>query len=304
MLLKPDCIPCISKMALSSIRLLTDDEQLQKDLFSRVLEIPALRGLAWDQISPAVLEPVMNILIEAFENDDPFYELKKRQNSKALELYPGLKKAVERAEDPLFAAVNLAILGNSVDVMVTDRSIDVEEILKLQLHNASLKKSYTRLRQRLENTRLLLYLGDNSGEIVFDRLLIETIKEFFSAQVIFVVRGAPALNDATLEEAAEVGMEQTAKVISNGMSSPLPGTVLARCSSELTELFETSDLIISKGGANFDSLEEVKDRYGKIFFMLIAKCLPYSKYFNVELHQPVLGGGCAAAGVPRPPHGV
>ncbi|MDR3568416.1 MAG: ARMT1-like domain-containing protein [Syntrophobacteraceae bacterium] len=288
MLLQPDCIPCIAKMALSSIRLLTDDERRQKDLFTRVLEIPGLRGLAWDKISPEVLEPVMNILVEAFGKLDPFRELKERQNKKALELYPALKRAVEKAQDPLFAAVNLAIWGNSVDVMVTDRSIDVAEIVKRELDNASLKASYCEFRQRLERTHLLLYLGDNSGEVVFDRLLIETIKKFYAPQIVFVVRGAPALNDVTLKEAAEVGMDSTATVISNGMTGLAPGTILSRCSAELNELFETSDLVISKGGANFDSLEEVKDRYGNLSFLLIAKCPPYSKYFTVELHQPVL----------------
>lgn len=288
MLLKPDCIPCISKMALSSIRLLTDDEQLQKDLFSRMLEIPALRGQAWDQISPEVFEPIMNILVEAFGDGDPFKELKQRQNAKALELYPALKQAVERAEDPLFAALNLAIRGNSVDVMVTDRSIDVEEILTHELNNVSLRESFFRFREKLQNTRLLLYLGDNSGEVVFDRILIEMIKSLYDPRVIFVVRGAPVLNDVTVKEAAEVGMDATATVISNGMTGLIPGTVLSRCSPELNDLFETADLIVSKGGANFDSLEEFKDRYANLWFLLVAKCLPYSKYFNVDMHQPVL----------------
>ncbi len=253
-----------------------------------MLDIPALRGLARDMISPQVLELVMNILAGASGSNDPFFELKQRQNAKAMELYPALKQAVEKAEDPLFAAVNLAIWGNSVDVMVTDRSIDVEEILKRELQNVSLRNSYSTFLNRLKTTRLLLYLGDNSGEVVFDRILIETIKEFYDPEVVFVVRGTPALNDVTLKEVAEIGIDRTAKVISNGMVGPVPGTVLSRCSSELNDLFETADLIISKGGANFDSLEEVKDRYGNLSFLLIAKCIPYSKYFNVGMHQPVL----------------
>ena len=288
MLLKPDCIPCISRMALSTIRLLTDDEKRQKELFAKVLEVPALRGLSWDMTSPEVLEPVLNILAEAFGRDDPFFELKKRQNEKALELHPGLKQAVEEAEEPLLAAVNLAIRGNSVDVMVTERSIAVEEILKGELDNAGLKESYRAFRDRIEKTRLLLYLGDNSGEVVFDRLLIETIKKYRDLRVVFVVRGAPALNDVTFREAAQVGMDGTAEVISNGLNGHVPGTILSRCSSELNELFQTADLVISKGGGNFDSLEEVRDKFGNLSFLLLAKCPPHSKYFNVGMHQPVL----------------
>lgn len=288
MLLKPDCIPCILKMAVSSIRKLTGDEEVVKELIIKVLQIPALRGIEWDLSSPEVIEPVMDIIIEAFHTPDPFRTLKEKQNARGLELYPALKQLVKESEDPLFAAVNLAILGNAIDLMVSDRSIDIDKVLEQEIKNPIAEGPFRIFREKLSKARRLLYLGDNAGEIVFDKVLVETITALHGPQIFFVVRGAPALNDVTIREALEVGMDRAATVISNGMNSSVPGTILSRCSSDLRDLFENSDLIVSKGGGNFDSLEEEKDRCRNITFMLLAKCPPYSQYFKVRMYQPVL----------------
>ena len=289
MLITPDCIPCVLRMAISSIRKFTDNEDLVKELIIKILKIPALRGLEWDLHSPEVVEPFMNIIMEAFHTDDPFRTLKKEQNAKALKLYPTLKQLVNQSEDPLFAAVNLAILGNSVDLMISDHSIDVQKVLERELRNPILENPFPVFREALNKARLLLYLGDNCGEIVFDKLLIETIKDLYNLQIFFVVRGCPTLNDVTMEEAREVGMDRVATVISNGIEQPLPGTILSRCSSQLRDLFENSDLTVSKGGGNFDTLEEEKDNCKNITFMLLAKCRPYSEYFKVPMDQPIMG---------------
>jgi len=289
MLMTPDCIPCILRMAISSIRKLTEDENLIKELIIKILKIPALRGLDWRLSSPEAIVPFMDIIMEAFNTGDPFRALKEEENAKGLELYPALKQLVKQSEEPLFAAVNLAILGNGVDVMVSDRSIDVKKVLERELKNPILENPFRVFRETLGKARLLLYLGDNCGEIVFDKVLIETINDLYKPQIFFVVRGSPALNDATMQEALGVGMDRVATVISNGTQQPLPGTILSKCSSELRELFKNSDLIVSKGGGNFDTLEEQKDNCKNITFMLLAKCRPFSEYFKVRLHQPILG---------------
>jgi uncharacterized protein with ATP-grasp and redox domains len=124
---------------------------------------------------------------------------------------------------------------------------------------------------------------------VFDKLLIKTIRKMCNPEIAFVVRSVPTLNDATLDEARAVGMDKVATLVENGIDGPLPGTILKRCSNEVIDLVSRADLIISKGGGNFDTLEEEKgDLKGKITFMLLSKCDPYYRYFGVELHQPVL----------------
>jgi damage-control phosphatase, subfamily I len=288
MLITPDCIPCILKMAISSIRKLTEDEAILKEIITKTLKIPALQGLVWDRSSPEVIEPVMNLIMERFKSSDPFQGLKWEQNTKGLKLYPHLKQLVRESADPLLTAVHLAILGNSIDLMVSERSIDPEMVLAEKLNQPISEKAYLAFRQKLEKSRLLVYLGDNAGEIIFDKVLIETIRERYDPQIFFVVRGFPALNDVTLKEARMVGMDQAAVVVENGLTIPLPGTLLSKCSSEFKELFGGADLIISKGGGNFDTLEGEKGLSKDITFMLLSKCLPYCRYFNIPMYQPVL----------------
>lgn len=288
MRIKPDCIPCILKMVTSAIRTVNEDEGSLKEVLIKILQIPALRGLDWDGTSPEVIEQVLKVIMEIFHNPDPFRTLKEVQNQKGLELYPKMKQVVQGAADPLEVAVQLAILGNNIDLMVSDRSIEVEKSFEKGLDKPLPEKTCRVFREKLLKTKRLVYLGDNSGEVVFDRLLIETIHSLVDLEVFFVVRSSPALNDVTRREAELVGIEQVATVIENGQKAPVPGTILSRCSPEFRDLFQKSDLIISKGGGNFDTLEEEKNHSKDIAFMLLAKCHPYCQYFQTSLYQPIL----------------
>jgi damage-control phosphatase, subfamily I len=288
MLIKPDCISCILKMAITAIRNLTNDESIIRDLTIQILTIPSLRGLQWELSSPEVIEQVMVKIIEALGTQDPFYELKLQQNRIGESLYPTLKKLVQKADDHLQAAVKIAIMGNAIDLMVSDRSLDVEKTLNKELQQPLPENLLAAFKKKLEQTRSLVYLGDNAGEIVFDKLLLETIREAYRPEVIFVVRSAPALNDATVREAEMVGLDQVAAIMPNGLEAPVPGTILSRCSPELRKWIREADLVISKGGGNFDTLEGEKDLKADISFMLLSKCIPYCHYFQAQMYQPIL----------------
>ena len=177
MLIKPDCISCILKMAITAIRNLTADEAVIRDLTIQILTIPALQGLHWDLSSPEVIEQVMEKMITAFHTPDPFQALKLEQNRVGQSLYPTLKKLVQEADDPLQAAVKMAIMGNAIDLMVSDRTVEVEKTLVQGLQQPWAEKPFAAFRKKLEQTRSLVYLGDNCGEIVFDKLLLEIIRE-------------------------------------------------------------------------------------------------------------------------------
>ena len=115
-----------------------------------------------------------------------------------------------------------------------------------------------------------------------------TIREL-TAEIVFVVRSVPTLNDATLAEARSIGIDKIARVIENGVDGPLPGTLLSRCSNEVRDVVNRSDLIISKGGGNFDTLDEERNHLNKnIAFLLLSKCEPYYKHFGVKLYDPIL----------------
>ena len=289
MLILPDCIPCILNMAISSLKQLPLDENALKALYADILENPALRGRLWNTTSAEIIEDVWQKIVEKINSRDPFVELKSSQNEKIMALYPLLEKMVNEAADPLKAAVKLSILGNSMDLMVADPAITIGKSIAEKTKLPLSGENYSKFRQQLQTTRHLLIFGDNAGEIVFDKLLIETIKTIFQAEITFVVRSVPTLNDATIEEAKTVGIDKIVRVVENGIDGPLPGTLLNRCSSELNNLVRQSDLIISKGGGNFDTLDEERKNLNKrISFLLLTKCEPYSHRFGVKLYHPIL----------------
>jgi hypothetical protein len=276
-------------MSVAALRQLPLDENTIRELTTEILEIPALRGLDWNRTSAEVIEDIWRKIVKKTGSSDPFRLAKSNQNKKVMDLYPILKQMVHEAADPLYTAVKLAILGNSLDLMVADSAVTFENSIKDRVETPLSRKTYSTFEQQLRASNRLVYFGDNAGEIVLDKLLIDTIKELYSAEIVFVVRSIPTLNDATLTEARSIGIDNIARVIENGIDGPLPGTVLRRCSNEVNDLVRRSDLIISKGGGNFDTLDEEREHLQKkISFLLLSKCEPYYRHFGVEIHQPIL----------------
>ena len=289
MLLRPDCIPCILRMTITSLRKLPLDEDSVKTLYTDILENPSLHGLDWDTTSVVVIEDIWRKIVKKVGTADPFSLEKSNQNEKIMDLYPHLEKIVNAAADPLYMAVKLSILGNSMDLMVADTSITVENLISEKLKMPLSEENYSQFKQQLKASKHLLIFGDNAGEIVFYKLLIETIKKIHQLEITYVVRSVPTLNDATLKEAKSVGLDRIASVIENGIDGPLPGTLLSRCSSKVNDLVRQADLIISKGGGNFDTLDEERKHLNKnISFLLLSKCEPYCNHFDMKLYHPIL----------------
>jgi uncharacterized protein with ATP-grasp and redox domains len=179
MLMKPDCIPCISKMSISAIRMLTSDKRIIKELLCQILEIPSLRGLYWDITSSEVIELLMEKIVEAMDDPDPFYLLKVQQNKRMMELMPYLRNLLNGASDPLHLAIKLAILGNAIDLMISDTSLEIETAIGEMLEETRIPvERFLEFKEKLGGSELVLYLGDNSGEIILDKLLIEAMKEW------------------------------------------------------------------------------------------------------------------------------
>jgi damage-control phosphatase, subfamily I len=196
--------------------------------------------------------------------DDPYKEEKIISNQVALELYQEWKPKVLAADDPFCLALRLALAGNVMDYGAGNQFDIKETISKVLQANFSIDDS-SLLRQRIREANRILYLGDNAGEIVFDKLLIETIMHPY---VTYAVRGGPAINDATLEDSESTGMDLVADVISNGYDAPT--TIVRKSSLEFQSHYESADLIISKGQGNYEGLMNEKDP--RIFFLLMAKC--------------------------------
>nr|MDA3843302.1 ARMT1-like domain-containing protein [Candidatus Kapabacteria bacterium] len=150
----------------------------------------------------------------------------------------------------------------------TQKEIDIKDVYKKSESTLFEIDGRRHLQSDIKNSDMILYLGDNCGEIVFDKLLISTIKkEFPDKKIIFAVRSAPIINDITIEDAEYVRMSELAEVIANGYDAP--GTILEFCSDEFLDIYRNADLIISKGQGNYEGLS---DETENIFFLLTAKC--------------------------------
>ena len=289
MFLKPDCIPCILNMSLGYLRQLSLSETIITDVYTEILNMPPLKGQMWHVTSPEVIEPIMDRIMTATDNSDPLSFKKEKQNMLMMALYPKLKHIVDVSENPLQTAAHIAILGNAIDIMLQNGTAVIQKAIADELVHPLPQDAFKAFEDKLAMSSNVLYFGDNAGEIVLDKLFIETLQEKYEPEIVYVVRGIPALNDATLKDATSVGMDTLVTVMENGIDGPLPGTLLSRCSREINNLYQKADLIISKGGGNYDTLEEEQKVLKKnITYMLLSKCHPYHERFGVEIHQPIL----------------
>jgi len=196
---------------------------------------------------------------------------------------PQLKERIRQSTDPLFMSLQIAVAGNIIDMGIL-KDFDVEESIREAMEKNFARNDYESFQQRLKEAREILILGDNSGEIAFDRLLAEQLSQF-GIEVTYAVKGRPILNDATMEDAAYVGMTEQINVISNG--SGFLGTILKDCSEEFKQAYKKADLVISKGQANYESLEALGKEDRRLYFLLRAKCEIVAKNLGVQLGEMV-----------------
>jgi len=278
-----DCLPCLVSQALKAARAATDDEEVQRQVVDAVAAmIPELSlGLK----PPEIAQRGYRLISQITGNDDPFRQMKFESNRIALALWLQMKQLVEQSADRLFTACRLAILANSIDFGPNFEHDGIEAIIdEATTHSLPLAvDNYDQFWSSLNNSQNLVYLGDNAGEIVFDRLLIEEIHRVKELETYFVVREKPVINDATVDDALAVGMDRVARVISNG--SDAPATILSQCSAELQQLYRSADIVIAKGQGNYESLE---GEPGNIFFLLRAKCPLVAGTLGVSVGDCVL----------------
>lgn len=214
--------------------------------------------------SPEITRNILSKM-EAFSDvTDPYEKEKEQSNREMLARYPEFRQKVQTSSNPFDTALRLAIAGNIIDFGPTHH-FDVEEtIMKVMSSDFAINHS-EQLKAAIKNAKTILYLGDNCGEIVLDKLFLENINH---PNIYFAVREKPVLNDATQKEAKEVGINEFAKIISNGDDTP--STLLHRVSPDFLEIYNAADLIISKGMGNYEGLMFESDP--RIFFLLMIKC--------------------------------
>lgn len=281
----PECIPCIIKMSLDVIRTSINDERQIKRFLAEILKLKSLRGEDYSITSPEITREVWFKIREFSGLEDPLKDKKEEQNQRALKLYSEVKGLIQRTHDPFLETLKLSILGNSLDSMGDIQGFPIEEMVTLLYGSWIDLSAVEELRGKICDFRKIIFLGDNCGEIVFDKLFIETLRNLFDVEVVYVTRTVPVLNDALVQDALFIGMDEVATVMENGIHDPLPGTFLSMVSEEVRDLIKDSNFVISKGLGNFDTLSEDESLHGKVSFLLRGKCYP-----SCETHRAPFGG--------------
>ncbi|MFO7976032.1 MAG: ARMT1-like domain-containing protein [Candidatus Hydrogenedentota bacterium] len=274
-----DCIPCFVRQALDAIRRATDDETVHEDVLREALR--AISEMDLRGSPPAMGYTIHRLVRDRVGEGDPYREMKDESNRYALELYPDLQEQVQNSSNPLETAVRLAIAGNIIDVAVKS-DMDHRNV-KHAIHralSAPFEADLEGFAKAVAEAERILYLADNAGEIVLDRLLLERLP---LERVTLVVRGAPVINDATMVDAQAAGLTELVEVMDNG--ADVPGTILELSSELFRQRFDAADLVIAKGQGNYETLSEVpKD----IFFILLAKCPVIARDIGCNVGELVL----------------
>ncbi len=270
-----DCIPCFLRQVLEAARLATDDRIVQEKVMRAVLA--KLAEFPLNQSSPPEIGwRIHGLVKEVTGNKDPYASLKHSFNQQALAVYPKLVDLIEVSDAPFETAVRLALAGNMIDFGAQPiRELDLEKEIKAAVEGYLDKESILRLEAVAGKAKKIIFLGDNAGEIVFDKPLI---KQIGPEKITYVVKRKPIINDATLEDARTVALTDLVNVIDNG--SEVPGTILSLCSQEFLMHYNNADLIIAKGQGHYETLS---DEIRPIAFILKVKCPVIAQDMGIKL---------------------
>jgi len=224
--------------------------------------------------APLFSRELHKVLKNYTQNPDPYKAEKKKNNDQAINMLPELENIMQQSEDTFSTALRLSIAGNIMD-FAANNTFNLQATIGSALSTEFAIDHSDILKHKIEKAKTVLYLGDNAGEIVFDKLLIREINH---PDLTYVVRGAPIINDATMEDADYTGMKEIANVITSGYD--VPSTIIDKSSKQFQQYFRESDIILSKGQGNLEGLLPLND--DRIFFLLMVKCDVIAEFLKVR----------------------
>ncbi len=273
-----DCFPCFLRQAVQSLDYINIDNSAKMDILRSVVDELKIIDI---NKPPAYATTFIYRKIRELSNSDPFRDIKYRYNEIAMKLYPGLKEKIFKSFNPLWTAARFAIAGNIIDFGIF-KTVDIDGAMNRAIDNDIEIDNFERFSIELEKYNDVLYLLDNAGEIVFDMLLIEILKKM-GKKVTAVIKGDAVINDATMDDAIQIGLTDICRVIDNG--SDAVGTIIQWCSERFIDEFNSSNLIISKGQGNFETLQYNNKN---IFFLFQAKCDVVANELGLERGAMIL----------------
>jgi len=282
MKLEPECVGCIFNQILKALKLLRPNISREEILSAQKKLMGLLQNFdIHANISPLLGKVAYGIISEVLEEEDPYKSLKEEYNQLVLEKYEEVKTLIEDAVDPLFQAIIVSAIGNTID-FAGQHEIDLITDIKNYDQEDLVINDYSAFKKSLGNAKSLLIIGDNAGEIVFDKLLIVTIMRFYpDLEIIYSVRESPIINDATMVDAKFIGLTDLVHVIE---SSATPGVHMDSSSVEFKNYFHQKEtVILSKGQGNFESLYGIEFSGKEIYYLMKVKCNLMERLFKAKI---------------------
>ncbi len=274
--LNPECVECLKKKHLYDYPDGVTDEA-KEEYTKRVIDI--IDNATPETSAPELVEKIEALRYETFGVSKDFSHIKRHFNGLILSMEKEIEKNIKKSSDPLETAVKYAMMGNYIDFGAMDK-VDEDKLLSLideALDISVAKDEFLKFREELGKAENIVYITDNCGEVVFDKLLMKTIKECYPRlHLDIIVRGKDVLNDATEDDAEQVGLYDIADVTNNGTA--IAGTYLDRISEDARNKINNADVIIAKGQGNFETL-----RYCglNIYYIFMCKCTMFAERFKV-----------------------
>lgn len=240
---------------------------------NKILEITDnyLKNCDMSKTNPETMAEIWNKISKIIQTDNPYKDIKSYYNKLLLSMEKNIESMISGADNPNRQALKVAIIGNLIDFAAKHKFNEesLREMINNSSHTALEIDDSDKMFDEVQKADTLLYLGDNCGEIVIDKVFIKRLKQLKpKLNVYYGVRGKSIVNDVTMEDAEEVNMFEVANVISNGDGSL--GTVLDRTNNEFKNIFNKCDMVISKGQGNYEGL--LGNKKNNIFFLFMAKC--------------------------------
>ena len=280
------CLTCCRKKAEGLLEQYRVSEETRNTLLKRIDKFLADGKRIENMPAPVIMAEILSIVDEKVEIMDAYEKPKKKYNRKLISMEEAVIDDIENAEDEFLAAIQYAVTGNYIDFGAMD---DVNEDLLVELlenrEDVDLNvDELIKLKKELKEAEKLVYITDNAGEIVLDKVFIRVLKKLYpQLDITVIVRGFPTLNDATYEDAEDIGLTDMVNVMPNG--TDVPGTPIDEIDPEVRHLIDEADLCIAKGQGNFETLQ---GSGRNIFYLFLCKCELFTRKFQTERFTPIL----------------
>lgn len=268
-----ECILCLFKQGVNTARIVTSDPQVHREILNRIAA--GVENIDLNRTPAELSKRVYSIVSDVTGIADPYSNAKKQSNREALSIIPDVERMIAGSDDPLVTALHVAVAGNVIDLGIGHEFNLAEDVRKLVSTPFAIDDS-DEFKRELRAGRRLLYLGDNAGEIVFDRVLVEQLLKY-SVDITFCVKSGPIINDATMEDARTAGITDLVPVITTGSDDI--GVNIRRSGKEFVDTLNRSDIILAKGHGNIETCIDFPQNF---YFLLKAKCDVVSRALGVR----------------------